>query len=670
MATTNFQSGTVIASAWLNDVNGVTYNKTFPDGTVALSVAPGTTLDAQFVSYKQGGTGSVSTTVQAKLRESVSVKDFGAVGDGTTDDTAAIQAAINSLTVTAWAGSASGMYVKAGGIVYFPKGVYRITSSLIVGQYVTLQGNTPHGFNYPNPTTSVSNINGSVILADFTNNNSWVIDTAVYNTSTGAPVGYLSSLSGAQTDSGAYNICQGVFVKDLIIWGKQIAYGGIRLSGSPLGGIENVEVYNTDIGILVQNSYGVSVKDILILSNLYGFCSAIDVNGISVDNIWTQPGPNASGRTITNANRPSWVVVSDMGTGVGFPTDLSSMKIGFYFYYAQTVSIRNTISQNWDIGRFYGQCNSLVDNASYHEGLTTYGICGFTVNGSISGVQGSTNPSVTTFYVFGFNCNITLDAVLVGLIYNPNDTFSNIKVLQVKPDAYGWKYYDYVTYIGAPTGFIRVSSGGSTNNIAYDTSYTTIDEALRRIQNSNIDRWVIQIVNGQTVTISALHIIANKNITFESDNLTTPTPANLVVGVSGGAPYYLSVIGNCLLDFDSVNIAFTSSTTPSNAQLTGFIFDSQGEANNITLSFNGSTIALQTAWSIIQQGFASSVNIFSTFNGCTITGSSTAAIMNGAYTNSAHTNVINGQYNTSVSTSIKALGTNGWQNANIIASNF
>ena len=167
-----------------------------------------------------------------------------------------------------------------------------------------------------------------------------------------------------------------------------------------------------------------------------------------------------------------------------------------------------------------------------------------------------------------------------------------------------------------------------------------------------------------------MHIIANKNITFESDNLTTPTPANLVFGVSGGAPYYLSVIGNCLLDFDSVNIAFTSSTTPSNAQLTGFIFDSQGEANNITLSFNGSTIALQTAWSIIQQGFASSVNIFSTFNGCTITGSSTAAIMNGAYTNSAHTNVINGQYNTSVSASIKALGTNGWLNANVIASNF
>ena len=57
------------------------------------------------------GTGATIRTIDSKLQDVVSVKDFGAKGDNNTDDSAAIQAAHDSLS--------------SGGTLFFPAGTYR-----------------------------------------------------------------------------------------------------------------------------------------------------------------------------------------------------------------------------------------------------------------------------------------------------------------------------------------------------------------------------------------------------------------------------------------------------------------------------------------------------------------------------------------------------------------
>ena len=85
-----------------------------------------------------GATGDVSRTLQQTLDDYVSVKAFGAVGDGSTADVVAIQRALDELY-----SDTDQDDVRARRILFFPAGQYNIATSITIPPYAHLVGEGP-----------------------------------------------------------------------------------------------------------------------------------------------------------------------------------------------------------------------------------------------------------------------------------------------------------------------------------------------------------------------------------------------------------------------------------------------------------------------------------------------------------------------------------------------
>ena len=124
------------------------------------------------VTFLQTGTGATTRTVDAKLKDTVSVKDFGAVGDGVTDDTAAIQAAINY-------SSSNGLVLRVPPNTYLTKALSMKTNLTLVGEgYLSCFSLNESQYLLANPVVAtVSNV--------FISNIRFVGNKATYTSSGG-----------------------------------------------------------------------------------------------------------------------------------------------------------------------------------------------------------------------------------------------------------------------------------------------------------------------------------------------------------------------------------------------------------------------------------------------------------------------------------------------------
>jgi hypothetical protein len=229
-------------------------------GLPVVADGPATPYSAGDVSYLASGSGATLRSVATKLQDAVSVKDFGAVGDGVANDTTALQAALTAGT---------------GKSVYFPSGSYAINAALSVpaGTVVfsesatvtqstaatnafTLAGDgiTIEGLTIVGPNSGA----GSAVRADSRNNvvvrdcrvQNWLYGIQLRGCKNWAVTG--NRIWGGTYDSNASS--------DIFVYGST---GAPSSRGVVTG---NLCLSNNDVGISVDTNSG--DKDLLISGNV------------------------------------------------------------------------------------------------------------------------------------------------------------------------------------------------------------------------------------------------------------------------------------------------------------------------------------------------------------------------------------------------------------------
>lgn len=201
--------------------------------------------DSQQITYNQGGAGSVTRTVQSRLRDFVSVKDFGAVGDwngtqsspGTgTDDTAAIQAAID--------------YCVANGTrLYFEQGRYRTTAPLVIDK--TAYTNDPINGDMSGFSIEGGGARSAQIVAD---HDGVCLD---YRGGSSAGIHSYLNISGVGLLKGNYDRAAGSV--------------GLKLNLCAYFSINRFDMYGFEYGIYGVDCLSGSFEDGTIRGNEHGF---------------------------------------------------------------------------------------------------------------------------------------------------------------------------------------------------------------------------------------------------------------------------------------------------------------------------------------------------------------------------------------------------------------
>lgn len=277
--------------------------------------------------FTQSGTGAVVRTVQNKLRDVISVKDFGAIGNGIANDAIALQAAL-----TAGAGRA----------VYFPGGTYLTNATLTVPADTTVYGDGYASVVYQN--TRERNV---FVL----NNNCTVQNLRLQG-------------DGVTSGGASFGLNNGIYalskrnIKILNCFLHSFEFNGVYIDDC-----DNVEILGNYVW---GNAYSNSTSaDILIYGQTGGssrinisknFCFSNNSQGIFVDALGVDSDILVEGNVCTTLDAITWQPIS-----VGALLRRHGIMIGYNGASGRYVVVNNICRRTRQTGIYYQGATASVD---------------------------------------------------------------------------------------------------------------------------------------------------------------------------------------------------------------------------------------------------------------------------------------------------------------------
>lgn len=394
-----------IGALYYNTVEGVMRVYT---GTGWIDAATGVNSDD--VAFLAAGIGAVIRTVKDKLGESVSVKDFGAVGNGVAPDTAAVQTCLTA---------------NAGKTVLFPPGTYKLNT-------ITVPANT---FVFAYGATldfSASDQKGVV----FANGGGMFGGTVVGIGGTVFGNGTGIYAAGVDNSPSAPTYIKCPIIRDVTV--RDFRYHGILFEFARHGYVDNCVVHTCGYGGIGGISVDYVNFDNNIVHDIAG-AGAPDTYGVILssweNSLTASPrSTNCAIRNNTIYNVPNWEGIDTHGgTQISITGNIvSNCRFGIAVVGGDTLGVTDrgakdiTVTGNTVIGRNDGACITVAGtNPEYASGVVVSGNtlkdggqAGNTSSGSIRAYNcynlTISGNSIQTPYVYGINLIQNIGACTVS----------------------------------------------------------------------------------------------------------------------------------------------------------------------------------------------------------------------------------------------------------------